>query len=300
MAVLTAEGIANVAIPLLTRSLVLPRTVTMVPATGFTGPNGETLTVRVRQPRTARTQAAAGNTITYDDQNEIPVTVSLSHLYDAYHITDEAMSYELEDFAEQITAPQVASVASGAEQTLYAAMNAIAADIELALTPTAADTRDIVEQARETMSANFIPPTDRWLAAAPDVITKLLQVDTFVRADALGDGRSSALRDAVVGRVLGFNVVEAPGLTAGTATAYHSSGFVFASKQPASPRGAVSTAAISRDGINIRQIFQYDPDVLSDASVLSTFAGAAAVYEDGTGSNGTNNDRFVKIGTSLT
>lgn len=298
MAVLTAQGIANVAIPLLTRSLVLPRTVTMVPATGFTGPNGETVTVRVRKPRTARTQASAGAAITYDDQNEIPVDVTLGHLYDAYHVTDEDLSYTLEDFASQITAPQVASVAEGAEDTLYTAMNGLAADASFALTATSADTDDALKTARETLSTNQVPASSRWLACAPDIISRLLDVDKFVRADALGDGQSSALRDAVIGRIYGFNVVEAVGLTAGTAVAYHQSGFVFATKRPADPRGANSTATATAEGVTMRQIFQYDPDVLSDASVLSTFAGAAAVFEDGTGADGTDNDRFYKLDTA--
>jgi hypothetical protein len=37
----------------------------------------------------------------------------------------------------------------------------------------------------------------------------------------------------------------------------------------------------------LRQVFQYDAGHAQDQSLLSTFAGAAAVYEDGTGSNGT-------------
>lgn len=296
MALLTAQGIARVSIPLLTRMLVLPRTLTMVPADGFTGPNGETIGVRVRQPRTARTQATPGATITYDDQNEVEVPVTLSHLYDAYHLTDETMSLELEDFASQVTEPQVKSVAVGAEGTVYTAMNALAADASFPLTPDPAETDSALQVARETLSEAFVPTSDRWLACAPDVITLLLNVDKFVRADALGDGRSSALRDAVVGRVYGFNVIEAPGLDAGTAVAYHSSGFVFATKKPADPRGANESFAISQQGINIRQIFQYDPDVLSDASVLSTFAGCSAVYEDSP--TDTESERWYKLDTA--
>lgn len=298
MAVLTAQGIANVAVPLLSRSLVLPRTVTMVPAAGFTGPNGETITVRVRQPRSAREQSTPGAAITYDDQTEIPVDVTLSHLYDAYHVTDEDMSLNIENFASQITAPQVASVAEGAEDKLYTAMNGLSADASFDLSATAADTKDKLQTARETLSSNKIPASERFLAVAPDILTRLLNVDEFVRADATGDGQSSAIRDAIMGRIYGFTVLEAVGLTSGTAVAYHRSGFVFASKKPADPRGANDTAAVSREGINIRQIFQYDPDVLSDASVLSTFAGAAPVYEDGTGTNGTDNDRFYKLDTA--
>lgn len=298
MAVLTAQGIANVAIPLLTRSLVLPRTLTMAPAAGFTGPNGETITVRVRTPRTAREQVNPGDAITYDDQNEVGVDVSLDHLYDAYHVTDEDLSLNIEDFAFQITQPQVASVAEGAEDRVYTAMNALAADASFDLTASADDTKAKLQGAREQLSTDKIPASNRWLAASPEIITRLLNVPEFVRADALGDGPSSALRDAVVGRIYRFNVVEAVGLDAGTAVGYHESGFVFATKKPSDPRGANDTAAISDQGINIRQIFQYDPDVLSDASVLSTFAGCSAVFEDAP--TNTDSKRFYKLDTSTT
>lgn len=297
MAFLNAQGIARVALPLLSRALVLPRTFTMVPQNGFTGPNGETIGVRVRLPRTARTQAAPGASITYDDQNEVEVLVTLAHLYDAIHITDEDLSLSLEDFASQVTAPQVASVAEGAEQEVYDVLNAAAADatIEFALAEDPADTDAVVKALRERLSTNKVPTGNRWLAAAPDIYSRLLGVDKFVRADATGDGPSSALRDAIVGRIYGFQVVEAVGLDTGTAVAYHSSGGLFASKKPADPRGAKESAAISDQGINIRQIFQYDPDVLSDASVLSTFAGFSLVFED---AGGTDNDRWIKVGTS--
>jgi hypothetical protein len=46
------------------------------------------------------------------------------------------------------------------------------------------------------------------------------------------------------------------------------------------PRGAAQSAAVSQDGIGIRQIFQYDPSTLSDQSVVSTFAGAKLIDAD--------------------
>jgi hypothetical protein len=293
MALLTAQGIARVAITLLNRTLVLPRTVTLVPADGFTGPNGETITVRVRTPRTAREQANPGDSITYDDAAEVGVDVALSHLYDAYHITDEDLSLALENFASQITEPQVASVATGAEDKLAAVMNGLSPVASFASTPDPDDTDAQIMLAREILSDNLVPASGRWLACSPQVISRLLGVEKFVRADAMGDGPSSALRDAVIGRIYGFTVVESPGLDNDTACAYHSSGFVFATKKPADPRGATETAAITSGGINIRQIFQYDPDVLSDASVLSTFAGASEVLEDGSG--GSDAKRFYKL-----
>jgi hypothetical protein len=293
MALLTAQGIARVAIPLLKRALVLVRTVTMVPAAGFTGPNGETIDVRVRLPRSARTQASPGASITYDDQNEVSVPVTLAHLYDAYHITDESLTLELEDYASQITAPQVASVATGAEDALATVMNDLTADLSFALSESESDTVDTILAAREALGEADVPAGNRFLAVSPSIATRLLNVEKFTKVNE--SGGESALRDAILGRIYGFTVVESNGLDADEAVAYHSSGFVFASKKPADPRGANETAAISQDGINIRQIFQYDPDVLSDASVLSTFAGASVVDE---GEDSSSNDiisRAVKI-----
>lgn len=300
MAVLTASGIANVALPLLVRRLALPRTATMVPASGFTGPNGETITVRVRQPRSARTQASAGASITYDDQNEQGVEVTLNHLYDAYHVTDEDMSLNLEDFASQITEPQVRSVAIAAEDEIATAINDESVDgtIEFANSASDSDTIDTILAAREALSEADVPADDRFLAVAPSIATRILSLDILQKANEAGS--DSTLRNAIIGRLFGFTVVESNGLTTDTAFAYHRSGLVFASKKPADPSGASSSAAVSREGINLRQIFQYDPDVLSDASVLSTFAGAAVVYEDPDDSSPADTERWVKIGVGST
>lgn len=48
MPILTASSISSIALELLTRSLVLPRTVVRPPGAEFSGPNGATISVRVR------------------------------------------------------------------------------------------------------------------------------------------------------------------------------------------------------------------------------------------------------------
>lgn len=280
MAVLTAQGISSLAVSLLTRQLVLPMTVSRIPGGEFAGDNGDTITVRVRTPRAARTQATPGATITYDAVNETAVNVQLNHLYDAARLTDEDLSLNLVDFGVQVTQPQVAAVAIGAEDELATAMNGVAADASFAATATEDDTKAQVLAAREALSEADVPAGDRFLACAPDIITRLLSVDDFVRADAVGDG--TAIREAVMGRIGGFTVLESNGLTAGTATAYHRSGFVFANRTPVPPRSlpAGATGTATNGGVTMRQIFQYQPDILSEASVLSTFAGASVVDAD--------------------
>lgn len=280
MAVLTAQSISSLALELLRRSLVLPRTVARVPGGEFSGPNGATITVRVRQSRQSRVQETPGAPISYDAINEVSVPVTVRHLYDATRLSDTDVSLGIADFGRQVTAPQVASVALGAETELAAAMNALDSTIEVT---SSSDVADAVLAAREFLTAEQCPAGGRWLAVSPEFATLLLKVDKFTRVDQ--SGSPSALRDAVLGRLYGLIVVESAALNPGTALAYHESGIVWASRAPAIPRGSTNAATMNEDGIALRQVFAYDVGVLSDVSAIDTFAGASVVYEDGAPGN---------------
>lgn len=293
MAVLTAQGISRIAIELLVRRLALPGTVTMAPGDEFSGGNGDTITVRVPQPSAARTQASPGAALTADDVNEIGVDVTLAHKYHLKNITDQELSYDLENFARQITLPQAQAVALGVEDSLASVMNTLSgqgAAVNWDASPTEADDKDTILDAREFLGDADCPPEDRYLAVAPDIASRLLKYDFLSRVDASGSGQ--ALREAILGRVFGFNVVESNALDAGESVAYHKSGFVLAARAPVAPRGATSSSSASAQGIGLRQVFQYDASHAQDQSLVSCFVGAAAVYEDTTG---TDNARFVKI-----
>lgn len=297
MALLTAQGISQVAIALLERALVLPRTVTSVPGTEFRGSNGDTITVRVPQPSAARTQSTPGAALTADDVDEIAVDVTVSHLYHLKNLTDEEATLELEDFARQISTVQVSSVAIGAEDQLATVMNDLAADgtIEFAATATEADTKAQILAARETLIRNGAPPSDLFAAVSPEIATRILSIQQLTSvSDA---GTPSALRDALIGRFLGFMFVESAGLTADTAVFYHRSGFAWANFAPVAPKGLdpAMVSAATRGEIAMRQIFQYAAGNAQDQSLVSTFAGAAAVWEDG--ASASDNKRFIKVGT---
>jgi hypothetical protein len=271
-----AKRISKLSVSLLRRSLVLPMTVSRIAGSEFAGDNGDTVTVRVRQPGAARTQDTPGDTIVYDELTEVPVDVSLTHIYHATKITDEDLSLSLVDFGSQVTEIQVDAVATRAEDELADVFNALPADI-----PLLGDGSDVeagVLEARKRLTRANVPGTERWLAASPEVVGFLLATENLSFADRAAD--DSALRDAVIGRYRGFNVVESNALDEGTAVAYHTTGWAFTNRSPVSPRGAVASSEASDSGISMRQIFQYDPDVLSDASVLSTFAGAALIDAD--------------------
>jgi len=275
VALLTSQQISRLSVGLLSRSLVLPGTVSRISGAEYTGPNGGTITVSVPQPGTAREQVTPGATITYDDVTETPVNVTLSHLYHAKRVTAEEMTYELVNFGAQILAVQVDAVARGAEDELAAAMNALVPEADFALNASDADTIATLLEARQLLTEANVPSGDRFLAVSADIATRLLTVEGFRSVDQSGD--NSALRDATIGRLYGFTIVESNALTPGTAVAYHRSGFAFANRAPAGVAYATDTSVFSEGGISLRHIFQGQPDILSDASVVSTFAGASVV-----------------------
>jgi hypothetical protein len=293
MAVLTAQGISRVAVALLVRQLALPRTVTAVPGEEFAGSNGDTITVRVPQPSTALTQTNPGDPLVPADVDEVPVDVSLAHLYHLKNVSDQELSLQIEDFARQVTRPQTESVATAAEDAVATVMNGLAADLTLA--SDGSDMEEVILESRETLGRNNVPPMDRFFAVSPEVATFVMAIDKFVRVNESGSDQT--LRQAVIGMLYGFTFVESPALDAGEAVAYHRSGFAFANRTPVRPRGATDSATATVQGVGLRHVFQYDASTASDQSLVSTFAGAAAVYDDNTG---TDNRRFVKIRTSGT
>lgn len=296
MALLTARGISRVAIELLVRSLTVARTVTLIPGEEFSGSNGDTITVRVPQPSAARTQASRGAALTADDLNEIPISVVMEHKYHLKNLSDQEATFDVENFARQITRPQTEAVALGVEASLLTVMNALPATdaaINWDATATEADDKDTILRAREFLNLNDAPSDDRYLAVSSTIATRLLKYDFLTKVDA--SGTDAALRSGVIGRVFGFNVIEVPGMDSGEAMAYHRSGLVLATRAPVAARGAAESSSASAQGIALRQVFQYDPSTAQDQSLVSVFAGAAAVYEDGTGTNGTDEARFVKI-----
>ncbi len=276
--VITAKGISSLAIPLLARRLVLPMTVARVPGGEFSGDNGDTITIRVPQPGAASVQNTPSAEISYDDVNEVGVDVSLSHIYHAKRVSDEELTLDIVDFASQITAVQVDAVARGAENTLATEINNVAADTTNVDGSSAQAVRDAILQAAEALSDNDVPEDDRYFAIGTGVRTAILNIPEFVRVDASGDDAS--LRQAIVGQLFGFTFVVSPALDKFGATAYHRTGFAMANRAPVAPRGANDSASVSEGGLALRQIFQYVPDRLSDASVVSTFAGSKLVDAD--------------------
>lgn len=270
---LSANQISRAASGLLTRDIVLPRTVVRVPNSDFGGQAGDTVTIRVRAKVDAREQSTPGSAITYDDVTETSVSVELAHLYNGVKVTDEDLNLAIEDFGAQVLEPQAAGIAEGAEDELADVMNDLSADGSFDATASESNTKEVILEARQELSSADVPNGDRFLAVSPEISTRILEV-IGDRETSTGD---NAFSNAVLGSLYGFTIVESNALDGGTAVAYHRTSFAMGLFSPEVPSGAADGAQTTYGGIALRWIRHYDPDILSDRSVLSTFAGAAGV-----------------------
>ena len=278
--------VASIALSVLARQLVLPSTVYRSAEADFNGRTGDTITIRKPASLESNTYASRSSAIEVDELTETGVPVSIdTHLYSAVAVTDEQMEFEVDDFAAQVAAPQIRAVAEGAENVLAAEFNALTSDLETQFQ--GADIIDIIVDARKMLSDQNVPNAGRYLAVSTDIEAALLKTELLQRVDA--SGTDTALRQATIARLFGFDILVSNALDAGTAVAYSRDAFAFCLRAPRVPQGASAGSSQSYQGLAMRWIMDYESDYLQDRSIVSTLVGAKLL--DG--------NRCVKITTGL-
>lgn len=282
---LKPEVIASTAIGLLGRELILGQLVWTSHGLDFAGAKGDTVNLRVPAHLTAREYDWRNDrsaTIQTDDIAEDSYPVSLNHdLYSAVAVTDEEMTLDIESFGTRVLAPQVRAVAEEIDGRIA---SMIQDDTNWTTDVNAfygvSGTWDAVLQARKVLNQNNVPREGRFLLVGADFESELLALDKFSDVDR--SGSSSALREAVLGRLAGFTVVGSNAIAPTDAFAFVSSAFLVATRAPVVPAGAPFAAAASHAGYSMRWIRDYDPSRLQDRSIVSTFAGFNVVKDQPT------------------
>jgi hypothetical protein len=299
--------IARATVGLLYRELVIARTVwtDAVNPGEFTGALNDTVNLRVPARRVARKRTLrAGTAIVNDTSTEFSVPVKLdTDVYNGAPITDEELTLDITDFGAQILTPQIRAVVEGLEEE-------VADEIENAdypagqiIDPTATefvvsgetDWYRTATHARRILNDNNVPKSDRTLLIGSDVEEQILNTDRFTRFDAIGSESTDALRESMIGRIAGFNVVSSSDIDPESAYAYHRSAFVLATRAPAIPAGATFAriqgvnqpggAVGYWDGISVRWLRDYDYTNTTDRSLVNTWVGTATVEDPDTPTN---------------
>jgi len=289
--------IAGTTLGLLERELVLPRLMWRMGIADFKGAYNDTVTVRVPAYTTAREYEwrTRVSPITVDELTESSISVTLNkHPYSAVAVTDEELTLDIVNFAQQVLVPQVRAVAEKLETYVYAAMTA--ADLHWAtIAPGAGDSpggggttaeydndaKDIlvaINEANRRLNVKNVPRSERYVVIGADIEAILLNGSQLLDASAAGG--DDALRNAQVGRLYGNPVISSNSIPSDEAWVFHRSAFILATVAPVVPDGVVMGSTTSLGDLSMRWIRDYDPNYLRDRSVVSAFAGYASVEDD--------------------
>ncbi len=270
---LKAETIAATALGLLERELVLSNLVWANAGFDFTGAKNDSVTIRVPAVLDAREQdwrAANPADIVLDTLTESSIDVKLNKdIYSAVQVTDEELTLDIKDFGAQVLQPQVSAVARAIDTGVANLIQGATYNSTVTLNP--ADPWTGVLEARSVLNKQNVPFKDRTLLVGADVETNILKSDRLAKVDQSGD--DSALRDATVGRLAGFNVVTSNAIDPASAFAFVPSAFVLATRAPAIPGGVAFGASQSYNGLSMRWIKDYDSAKLRDRSIVNIYAG---------------------------
>lgn len=276
--------IVRAALGLLQRQIVLPALVWTDAFHDFSGAYNDTISIRVPGRLTARTRDLRGTggarTITLDNLTETKVDVTLdTDIYSAVPVTDEELTLDIVNFGAQVLAPQVRAVAEGLENGLVTEMQQ--ATYETTVNFDNADPYGSIVDARKALNDADVPFAGRALVVGSAIEAAILKDDHFSRYDAAAAAGVTALTEAKLGRIAGFDVYTSNALNEDEAFAFHMTAFVLASRAPVVPDGATFGQSESYQGLAMRWLRDYDFSNVQDRSLVDAFTGTAHVEDDG-------------------
>lgn len=242
------------------------------------GGKGRTVNLRVPPVLVARARDIddTTNKIVTDYVSETTVPLTLGTLaYSSVGLSEGDMLLDLEDFGAQVLAPQVDAVVSYFEDMVTAAIDSEADAAEMTAaswTYSASDPVKTFTRIRRVLVGRGVPVgASLNVAVGSKVYEDLLNAGAI--QDASQSGSTAALRDGMVGRVRGMNIVEAPQITETKVVAWLKEGFQLAARAPKVPQGAPFGQTIQGGPFALRYLRDYDADYTQDRSIVSTYGG---------------------------
>lgn len=279
---LKAKKVIDFALPLMQRDLILPLLVNRFPGENFKGAKGDTVTLRMpgKYKATARDYDFRGRTgpIVLDDIFPEGATMSVKlnkHVVSATGLEDEHFTLDDIQFATEVTTPMVTAVGENIEAKALDGFHNASIHPNLVLPITATDDPALVAAEAKRLLSSFkvAPVAGRVHLIGTDIAAAWAASDRLTRYDSVGQAGTPALREAIIGRLMGDPVVVHNGLAPDEGYYFHSTGITLATVAPSIPRGVTFGQTASFNGIGMRVIQDYDSNYLRDRVVASCFAG---------------------------
>lgn len=274
----TAEQVAKVAVAMATQDSYLGALVNRNFENDLLGGGGKGRTVNVRIPSALIARSRGIDDITTNivldslTESTVPVTLG-EHIYNAVALSEGDLSLNLENFSKQVLAPQVDAVVDAVEEEVATALRGITLDTSIAWD--AANPVATFTKIRQELRKRGVPQTGLNVVVGTNVYAALL--DAKAITDASESGSTAALRDGNVGQIRGFQIVESTRVDDDEIVAFHRDAFTLAVRAPIVPAGASFGQSVSQGGYSLRYLRDYDVMKTVDRSMVSTFAGVAAM-----------------------
>lgn len=279
----TAPDVVALANALASKDLVLAQTINRDYEANYGGGKGTSVNVRVPAVLKARTRdlTNTGQTTAFvvDTVTESTFTVSLEeNPYSVVALNDRERTFELEDFGRQILAPQIDAIVDWIEAQVAAEMTALVETNDLGTGPlpglglySATDPTKTFTAIRKALRDNGLPTTGLRAACGTKVWKEMADAKVF------SDLGTQTTNPNVPGSrpVAGFDAFETNRLAADDIVFYHKDAFTLAVRAPQAPNGAPFSASVASNGFAMLHIQDYDSNIGSDRSLLSTFSGVS-------------------------
>lgn len=278
---LKAEKVVATAIGLLRRELVLTRLVWTDAKIDPTLSKNDTVSIRLpayvpAKTRELRSDATRVKGALFERKVDVSLTTDV---YADIPITDEQLSLDISDFGGQVLNPVLSGIGEQLEQEILDTIEGSTYEVVLTHDLSADSAYNTVVNARQALNDARVPLAGRSLVVGSDFEAALLKSDNFIKVDQAGTDQT--LREAMIGRIVGFDVFVAPGLTSTVAFAFHKTAFAMVQRAPIVPAGAPWGAVQSHQGLAVRTVRVFDPDEVEDRFIADAWIGCSAVLDDG-------------------
>lgn len=287
---ITPKIIASTGIATLYNTIVLAGLVWRDFDGDFTGKQGDTITVRKPAILEALDFDQVARTTTYQDATEDSVDVTLDHLsHVPFYVTDEQTTLEISDYEMQLLNPAMEALAQKVDGELAEGLvEAAQGEGQLASKASEEKASSSFRAARAIEGRRKLPQTERYSVVSPEAASDVLGDPLIIEAQRAGT--TEALRNAVMGRLLGFQTYESQVFGDGAGVkgvadgvAFHKTAITLATRPLSTPRGVAEENIATRDykGLSLRVIYSYDHDAKMDKVTVDMLYGIAETRPEG-------------------
>lgn len=284
---ITPSVIARTGLATLYNTIVLAGLVWRDFDSDFSGKQGDTVTIR--KPAVFdveefdRTQG-----ITLQDVVEDSIDVTLDTIANvSFPVTDEQMLLEIGDFQAQLLTPAMEAIAQSVDAALAEELVDAAGSAGQLASASEPEANSAFRAARAVLSRNRLPIVERYAVLSPEGTSAALGDDLLISANRAGT--TDALREANIGRLLGFDTYESqvfgegPG-DRGSAdgVAFHRSAIALVTRPLQAPRGVAPNQVnvANYKGLSLRVVYAYNNTYKQDEVSIDFLYGVETTREE--------------------